>query len=62
LNTQERKNSYKTRILTFGVGSNEVSKTLSPISAGSQTKSIRRLVLPKTELVVRLPVKGEPNL
>jgi hypothetical protein len=44
---------------TFGAGSNKVSKPLSPISAGSQTKRIRRLVLPsRTELVVKLPVKG----
>jgi hypothetical protein len=50
---------YASGTLTFVVG-RKVSKSLSPISAWSQTKRIRRLVQPsRTELVVRLPVKGE---
>jgi hypothetical protein len=49
---------YASGTLTFRTGSNKVSKTLSPIIAGSQTKRARRLALPgRTELVVRLPVK-----
>jgi hypothetical protein len=50
---------YASETLTFGAGSNKVRKPLSPTSAGSQTKGIRRLVLPsRTELVVKLSVKG----
>jgi hypothetical protein len=49
---------YASGTLTFGTGSSKVSKTLSPINAGSRTKGVRRLALPsRTELVVRLPVK-----
>ena len=49
---------YASGTLTFGTGCSRVSKPLSPISAESQTKRIRRLVLPgRTELVVKLPVK-----
>jgi hypothetical protein len=50
---------YASGTLTFGTGSSKVSKTLSPINSGSRTKRVRRLALPsRTELVVRLPVKG----
>jgi hypothetical protein len=39
-------------------GSSKVSKTLSPIGAGSQTQGVRSLALPtRTELMIRLPVK-----
>ena len=50
---------YGTGTLTLGTGSRRVSKELSPIRTESESKGIRRLVLPsRAELVVRLPVKG----
>ena len=50
---------YASGTLTFGTGSSKVSKTLLPLETGSQTQGVRRLALPRrTELMVRLPVKG----
>jgi len=50
---------YGTGTLTLGTGSRRISKGLSSIRTESESKGIRRLVLPsRTELVVRLPVKG----
>ncbi len=52
---------YATRTLTLGTGNDKVSKALLPLSTEGLTRTIRRLVLSsRTELVVRLPVKGEP--
>ena len=52
---------YATRTLTLGTGSDKVSKALLPLRTEGLTRAIRRLVLPsRTELVVRLPVKGKP--
>jgi hypothetical protein len=49
---------YVSGTLTFGTGSSKVRKALLPISAGNQTKRVRRLALhSRTELMVRLPVK-----
>jgi transposase InsO family protein len=49
---------YASGTLTFGTGRGQVSKPLSPISAESQTKRVRRLVLPgRAELIVKLPVR-----
>jgi len=49
---------YASGTLTFGTGRSRVNKPLSPISADSQTKKIRRLVLPgRAQLVVKLLVK-----
>ena len=50
---------YASGTLTLGTGSSKVSKTLSPIGAGSQTQGVRSLLLPsRTELMVKLPVKA----
>ena len=52
---------YATRTLTLGTDSEKVSKALLPLSTEGLTRTIHRLVLPsRMELVVRLPVKGEP--
>ncbi len=52
---------YATRTLTLGTSSDKVNKALLPLSTEGLTRAIRRLVLPsRTELVVRLPVNGEP--
>jgi hypothetical protein len=49
---------YVSGTLTLGTGSSKIKKTLSPINTESQTRRVRRLVLPsRTELMVRLPVK-----
>ena len=49
---------YVSGTLMLRTGSSKVSKTLSPIGAGSQTQGVRSLALPsRTGLVVRLPVK-----
>jgi len=54
---------YASGTLTFGTGSSKVSKTLLPIDAGGQTQRVRRLALPsRTELMVRLPVKGRTHV
>ena len=54
---------YASGTLTFGTGRSKVSKPLSPINAESQTRRIRRLVLPgTTELVVKLPVKNGTHI
>jgi len=48
----------RVRNLNAGAGSSKISKTLSPTNAESQTKGIRRLVLPRrTEQMFRLSVK-----
>jgi hypothetical protein len=50
---------YGTGTVTLGKGDRRIRKGLSPIRMESEPKGIRRLVLPsRTELVVRLPVKG----
>ena len=52
---------YVTRTLTLGTVNDKVIKALLPLSTEGLTRTIRRLVLPsRTELVVRLLVKGEP--
>jgi hypothetical protein len=47
---------YASGTLTFGTGHSKVSKPLSPISTESQTKRVRRLVLPSRTELVKLPV------
>ena len=57
----ERAGGGGARTLTLGTGNDKVSKALLPLSTEGLTRTIRRLVLSsRTELVVRLPVKGEP--
>ena len=41
---------------TLGTGGSKISKTLSPVNAGSQNRRIRRLMLPsRIELMVGIP-------